>query len=65
MIERDRHCVFPYAAEGPPGQTSPEKLACLCRRRCARDGTIVWTSPMGRIYLVTSDGAPHFTGFAA
>ena len=50
---------------GPPGQTSPENLGCLCRRhhrlktftawtyRRLADGTYAWTSPAGRKYLAT------------
>ncbi|WP_346387431.1 HNH endonuclease signature motif containing protein [Nocardioides sp.] len=53
---------------GPPGQTTPENLAPLCRRhhrcktagrwRCRRspDATYTWTSPHGRLYQVTSTG---------
>ena len=47
---------------GPPGQTSAENLACLCRRHHrlktfttwdyhrARDGDYTWTSPLGQTY---------------
>ena len=91
--ERDKTCVFPhcsvdaercdldhivaYVEDGPPGQTNPHNLACLCRRHHllkthsgwsyhrARDGTYVWTSPMGRIYLVTRDGLTYRTDRAA
>ena len=49
---------------GPPGQTSPENLAPLCRAhhrakthtawtyRRDRDGTLTWTSPTGHTYAV-------------
>jgi hypothetical protein len=75
VILRDRHCVFPgcgrdarscdldhidpYDPAGPPGQTSPENLAALCRRhhraktsglwRYTRtpDGEYVWHGPHG------------------
>jgi hypothetical protein len=81
---RDGHCAFPgctraaplcdldhitpYDPTGPPGQSSPEKLACLCRRHhllkthtdwtYRRDGPdhgharYVWTSPHGHTYIV-------------
>ena len=51
---------------GPPGQTTPGNLACLCRRHHrlktftawtyhrALDGTYRWTSPTGRVYTVTT-----------
>jgi hypothetical protein len=53
---------------GPPGQTSPTKLACLCRRhhnaktsrrwryRRTPDGTYLWHGPYGATYLVTPRG---------
>jgi len=78
---RDPHCVFPwcqrtsracdldhidpYQDDGPPGQTSPDNLAPLCRRhhraktsgrwRYQRhpDGTYQWTAPGGTTYFVT------------
>jgi 5-methylcytosine-specific restriction endonuclease McrA len=81
VVLRDRHCVFPwcerdsracdldhivpYDEHGPPGQTSPENLATLCRRhhRCKtsgrwsytrnRDGTYTWHSPHHHTYQVT------------
>lgn len=64
----------PMDEGGPPGQTAPSKLACLCRRhhnaktarrwryRRSRDGAYIWHGPHGRRYLVTSDGTtalPH------
>lgn len=83
VILRDRHCVFPwcntdgrlcdqdhivpYLPHGPPGQTSIEKLACLCRThhnakthqgwRYYRlpDGKYDWTSPTGRRCIVDVD----------
>ncbi len=54
----------PLDEGGPPGQTSPENLAALCRRhhRCKtftrwryrrrRDGTYEWTDPGGTRFLV-------------
>jgi hypothetical protein len=91
--ERDRQCVFPHCAvdaercdldhidpyieDGPPGQTNPDNLACLCRRHHllktfggwtyvrARDGTYIWRSPMGTIYLVSRDRLTYQTGQAA
>ncbi|HET7683154.1 MAG TPA: DUF222 domain-containing protein [Marmoricola sp.] len=91
---RDRHCVFPgcarpaedcdqdhivpYDPNGPPGQTAPDKLACLCRRhhllkthagwRYHRDrrGNYVWTSPHGRVFVVdTESGTDHLLDQAA
>ena len=84
VILRDGHCVFPgcardarscdldhitaYDPNGPPGQTRPDNLACLCRRhhraktlglwRYTRtpDGGYVWNGLYGTTYLVTSPG---------
>ena len=81
---RDGHCIFPrcqvdarscdldhtipYDPNGPPGQTRPENLACLCRRhhrakttgrwRYLRtpDGDYHWHGPYGTTYLVTDHG---------
>ena len=81
---RDDHCIFPrchvdarscdldhtipYDENGPPGQTRPENLACLCRRhhrakttgrwRYLRtpDGDYTWHGPYGTTYLVTDRG---------
>ena len=81
VILRDGHCVFPgctrdargcdldhitpYDPNGPPGQTNPANLACLCRRhhraktlgrwRYARtpDGDYQWHGPHGATSLVT------------
>jgi hypothetical protein len=59
---------------GPPGQTRPENLACLCRRhhraktarrwRYARtpEGHHEWTSPRGKRYLVTPTGTATLAG---
>jgi hypothetical protein len=59
---------------GPPGQTRPSNLACLCRRHHNaktsrrwsyarnRDGTYTWHGPHGASYLVTPFGTtplPH------
>jgi hypothetical protein len=83
---RDGHCVFPrctvdardcdldheipYDPDGPPGQTHPDGLACLCRRhhraktarvwRYARtpESHYLWHGPHGATYLVT-DGGTH------
>ena len=79
VILRDATCVFagcrigarrcdldhivPFDDTGPPGQTSPQNLACLCRRhhnakthrgwRYRRTDTgYEWTSPLGRTYSV-------------
>ncbi len=58
----------PMDQGGPPGQTNPHNLACLCRRhhRCKTsgrwryrrrpDGTYEWHGPHGRSYLVTPLG---------
>ena len=59
---------MPYDDTGPPGQTSPENLAPLCRRhhrgKTARhwryqrnaDGSYTWHLPLGRSYRVTPTG---------
>jgi hypothetical protein len=53
---------------GPPGQTRPENLACLCRRHHRakthfgwsyvhnQDGSYTWTSPYGQRYTVDPRG---------
>ena len=58
----------PYGSDGPPGQTSPDNLACLCRRhhraktlgawRYTRtpEGHYLWHGPYGARYLVTPTG---------
>lgn len=79
VVLRDGRCVFPgchtgarscdldhvtpYDEHGPPDQTRPDNLACLCRRHHrtkthggwsyhrTRDGGYEWTSPLGRTYL--------------
>jgi hypothetical protein len=58
--------IKPFVAPddgGPPGQTSAENLACLCRRHHrlktftawtyhrTRSGRYRWTSPHGQTYL--------------
>ena len=81
VILRDGHCVFPrctrdaracdldhidpYDPDGPPGQTHPDNLACLCRRhhraktlglwRYTRtpDGDYLWHGPHGITVTVT------------
>ncbi len=81
VILRDGSCVFPgctrdarscdldhidpYDPDGPPGQTHPDNLACLCRRhhraktsglwRYTRtpDGRYEWNGPHGTTYGVT------------
>jgi hypothetical protein len=86
---RDGHCIFPrcqvnarscdldhsvpYDQNGPPGQTRPENLACLCRRhhraktsgrwRYLRtpDGDHTWYGPYGTTYLVTPRGTRRVT----
>ena len=58
VILRDRHCIFPgcerdarscdldhitpYDPHGPPGQTHPDNLACLCRRHHRAKTTGLW-----------------------
>jgi hypothetical protein len=59
---------------GPPGQTAPSKLACLCRRHHNaktsrrwsyirnKDGTYTWHGPHHQTYVVTPEGTtalPH------
>ncbi|KQY62613.1 HNH endonuclease signature motif containing protein [Nocardioides sp. Root140] len=84
VITRDRHCVFPHCSvdsrrcdldhiesyddTGPPGQTSPDRLAPLCRRHHLakthgrwsyvrnKDGTYTWTNQYRRTWLVTTHG---------
>jgi hypothetical protein len=81
VVLRDEHCVFPYCTidarrcdldhivaydpDGPPGQTSPSKLAPLCRSHHRMktftdwcyyrdpDGSYVWTSPHKQRWRVT------------
>ena len=81
---RDPHCVFPhchrparscdldhinpYDPTGPPGQTTPDALAPLCRRhhrakthrrwsyQRLSDGTYHWHSPHGTTYAVLPEG---------
>ncbi len=63
--------IKPYidsAEGGPPGQTSSENIAKLCRfhhrvkthsdwdYRREPDGTLTWTSPLGRHYTVDHHG---------
>ncbi|GAA2144156.1 hypothetical protein GCM10009844_17390 [Nocardioides koreensis] len=59
---------LPLDEGGPPGQTNPHNLGCLCRRhhRCKTsgrwryrrrpDGSYEWHGPHGRSYLVTPLG---------
>ncbi|MFS3129624.1 HNH endonuclease signature motif containing protein, partial [Nocardioides sp. Bht2] len=82
--QRDPHCVFPHCARssadadldhitaydetGPPGQTTPENLAPLCRRhhlakthgrwryQRTKDGNYLWTDHRGQTWLVTTVG---------
>jgi 5-methylcytosine-specific restriction endonuclease McrA len=84
VILRDRQCVFPwcgrdaracdldhtvpYDEDGPPGQTSPQNLAPLCRRHHraktakrwryerTEDDSYTWTSPHQKHYLVNGSG---------
>jgi hypothetical protein len=63
----------PLDEGGPPGQTRPDNLACLCRRhhraktlglwRYARtpEGGYLWHGPYGARYLVTSQGTTTLT----
>ena len=60
---------IPYDPDGPPGQTHPDGLACLCRRhhrvKTARvwrysrtpEGHYLWHGPHGATYLVTETGS--------
>jgi hypothetical protein len=64
---------LPIDQGGPPGQTSPERLAPLCRRhhraktagrwryRRRPDGSYEWHGPLGRSYLVTPHGTITLT----
>ena len=84
VMLRDGHCIFPrctidarscdldhtipYQPDGPPGQTHPGNLACLCRRhhraktsglwRYTRtpEGHYLWHGPHGTTYLVSDHG---------
>jgi hypothetical protein len=86
---RDRTCVFPwcqrparrcdldhvmpYQAEGPPGQTSSDNLACLCRLHhrmkthggwaytMVEPGIFLWRSPHGHSYLTDAHGTDDLT----
>jgi 5-methylcytosine-specific restriction endonuclease McrA len=86
---RDRTCVFPYChrparacdldhvvpydENGPPGQTSTDNLACLCRlhhrMKTHADwsyyplvpGTFLWHSPHGHTWLRDPDGTTDLT----
>ncbi len=87
IIERDGHCVFPhcnrparsgdidhltrYDPDGPPGQTSSDNLASLCRNHhrhktftgwsytMLEPGYYLWRSPHGHRFLVTPTGTQH------
>jgi hypothetical protein len=62
----------PMDRGGPPGQTSPSKLACLCRRhhnakttgrwryQRHKDGTYTWHGPHALTYLVTPTDTTPF-----
>ena len=66
-----------YDDTGPPGQTSPDNLAALCRRhhraktfagwryRRRPDGSYAWTDPHGRAYIVGPDGTTVTTSAPA
>lgn len=84
VIERDGHCVFPhctrpahhgdidhvapYDSGGPPGQTSADNLAALCRNHhrhktfggwsytMLEPGYYLWRTPHGHRLLVTPTG---------
>jgi hypothetical protein len=86
---RDRTCVFPYCHRparscdldhvvpyednGPPGQTSTDNLACLCRLHHRMKthagwtyyplvpGVFVWHSPHGHTWLRDPDGTTDLT----
>jgi hypothetical protein len=59
----------------PPGQTSPENLAALCRKHhCVKtfagwtyyrtpDGSYRWKDPYGNTYLVTADGTHNLSDY--
>ncbi|GGO86299.1 hypothetical protein GCM10011584_08280 [Nocardioides phosphati] len=84
VIERDGHCVFPHCTRpahradidhitpydpgGPPGQTSSDNLAALCRNHhrhktfggwsytMLEPGYYLWRTPHGHRVLVTHSG---------
>jgi hypothetical protein len=86
---RDRTCVFPYChrparscdldhvvayeENGPPGQTSTDNLACLCRLHhrmkthagwsyyALVPGTFIWHSPHGHTWLRDQAGTTDLT----
>jgi hypothetical protein len=86
---RDRACVFPYChrparscdldhvvaydQNGPPGQTSTDNLACLCRLHhrmkthagwsyyALVPGTFIWHSPHGHTWLRDQAGTTDLT----
>jgi hypothetical protein len=86
---RDRTCVFPYCHRpargcdldhvepydptGPPGQTTSDNLACLCRLHHRMKthagwtyyqlvpGAFVWHSPHGHTWLRDSGGTTDLT----
>jgi hypothetical protein len=86
---RDRTCVFPYCHRPaqscdldhivpydpgePPGQTSTDNLACLCRLHhrmkthagwtyyMLLPGVFVWHSPHGHTWLRDKDGTTDLT----
>ena len=70
VMLRDGHCIFPrctidarscdldhtipYQPDGPPGQTRPDNLACLCRRHHRAKTSGLWRytrTPEGRLPL--------------
>jgi 5-methylcytosine-specific restriction endonuclease McrA len=78
VILRDGHCVFrgctkhargcdldhitPYDPTGPPGQTRPDNLACLCRRHHRAKTTGLWRytrTPAGSYLWHGPHGTSH------
>lgn len=68
------HCDIDHTVPYPAGPTHPSNLKCLCRFHHLLktfhtgwsdhqypDGTIVWTSPTGHIYITKPEGAHWFT----
>ncbi len=76
ICDVDHTIAFNHADPGAGGQTVPWNLACYCREhhrlktfhggvggwrdQQLPDGTIVWTSPTGRIYRTTPGGPELF-----
>jgi hypothetical protein len=76
ICDIDHTIAFNHANPGAGGQTVPWNLACYCREhhrlktfhgglggwrdQQLPDGTIVWTSPTGRVYRTTPGGPELF-----